>query len=519
MIDLSNLQLYQENNRIEVKRAASSIPNSIWETYSSFANTDGGIILLGVDEAANHSFVVSGVNDSKKIITDFWNQINNPQKVNANILLERMVYIQEVEGKTIVVIEVPRAERSARPIFIDNNLLSGTFRRNGEGDYHCTKEQISAMLRDASDVTQDKRVLTELDNTVFCKSTIKDYRDRFNQFHSNHVWVNDDDEMFLRHIGAVGLSKEDQKYHPTVAGLLMFGYEYEITRELSNYFLDYREELDSQVRWSHRIVSTSGDWSGNIYDFFFRVYPRLIADLPVPFALQDGLSRIDEPDTHKAMRELLLNTLAHADHYGRQGIVIRRDLTHLHFANPGCFRIELRLALQGGNSDPRNTSIMKMFGLVNIGDRAGSGMSDAISILKNELKATIAYREMLQPERTMLDITLNAKNNSTEDKTRDKIEKQGIKEDKTRDKIEKQGIKENKTRDKIYLIEGISEKTRDNLLTIVDYILENKVARNNEIAQICNVGSDRARVLLLTLVENGILRPEGDKKDRRYTLY
>ena len=31
------------------------------------------------------------------------------------------------------------------------------------------------------------------------------------------------------------------KYHPTVAGLLMFGYEYEITNEFPQYFLDYRE--------------------------------------------------------------------------------------------------------------------------------------------------------------------------------------------------------------------------------------------------------------------------------------
>lgn len=467
---------------------------------------------MGVEELHDHSLKVVGVEDSHKIITDFWNIANNPQKVSVNILLNRMVYAKTVNGKEIVVIEVPRAERSVRPIYIGNNPISGAFRRNGEGDYHCTKDQIAAMLRDASDITQDKRILTEMTNDVFCKQTIKDYRERFRQFHQLHIWNNDEDELFLRHIGGIALSKEDTKYHPTVAGLLMFGHEYDITNEFPQYFLDYREEMDDKVRWTHRITSASGDWSGNLYDFFWKVYPRLKSDIPVPFELEDGVTRVDEPKAFMAIREFLLNSICHADHYGRQGIVIRRGVNHLYIANPGDIRIGLEAALQGGTSDPRNSIIMNMFGLVGIGDRAGTGMPDAIDTIRQTLNAEVSYSVSLEPERTTLSIVINAE-------TSDKIEKRAINSPKTSDKPsyqqEKQGIEiqlVEKTSDKIERIEGISQKTRDNLNIIMEYVETHPTIHNSDIATLLGLSPNRARIHLLLLVDNGLLIAKGDRK-------
>ena len=87
MIDINNLSKYEENNRIEVKKAKGGLPNSLWETYSAFANTDGGIILLGVDEKEDHTLVVTGVEDVHKMKADFWNVTitHNPERTLLTI--------------------------------------------------------------------------------------------------------------------------------------------------------------------------------------------------------------------------------------------------------------------------------------------------------------------------------------------------------------------------------------------------------------------------------------------------
>lgn len=86
-----------------------------------------------------------------------------------------------------------------------------------------------------------------------------------------HVWEMLENEEYLKNIGAAARSKLDGKLHPTAAGMQMFGNEYDIVREFPEYFLDYREMLNPTIRWTDRLQSSSGEWSGNVFDFF----PRL----------------------------------------------------------------------------------------------------------------------------------------------------------------------------------------------------------------------------------------------------
>lgn len=268
MFDLSKFNEYREDNRYEVKKAQGGLPDSLWSTYSVFANCYGGVIILGVNEREDGSWYTTGLQDEAKLHKDFWNIINNPQKVSINLLSERDVQTYQVGEDTIMVIYVPKAKREQKPIYIGENMFKGTYRRNWEGDYHCTLSEVKAMLRDQTEDTSDMKVLEDIQMDVLNMETVHAYRNRHMAYRREHVWEQLSDEEYLERIGAARVAPIDRKLHPTAAGLLMFGNEYKILYEYPEYFLDFREVLDPIIRWTDRLQSSSGDWTGNLFDFY-----------------------------------------------------------------------------------------------------------------------------------------------------------------------------------------------------------------------------------------------------------
>ncbi len=72
------------------RKPLGGLPKSIWETYSAFANTYGGIILLGVEEWADKSLHTVDLPDPDRLIKEFWDIVNNPNKTSVNVLSPRM---------------------------------------------------------------------------------------------------------------------------------------------------------------------------------------------------------------------------------------------------------------------------------------------------------------------------------------------------------------------------------------------------------------------------------------------
>ena len=107
-------------------------------------------------------------------------------------------------------------------------MFSGTFRRNWEGDYHCDRSEVLAMLRDQPEETADMKILQDMSLEVLNSETVRAYRNRHMAYRTEHVWERLSDEEYLERIGAAKLSVRDHTLHPTAAGLLMFGEEYKI---------------------------------------------------------------------------------------------------------------------------------------------------------------------------------------------------------------------------------------------------------------------------------------------------
>ena len=195
IFDLKKFDSYREDNRREVKKAKGGLPTSLWETYSAFANSYGGVIILGVTENPDGSWRTTGLENVSRLRKEFWDTINNKNKVNINLLTDQDVktYTDKATGNVIMVIYVPRASRSDKPVYLNKDIFGSTFRRSWVGDYHCTKAEVRAMLRDETDDTMDMKVIENLTVDQLNKDTLKRYRNRPKLMRPGHTWSELDD--------------------------------------------------------------------------------------------------------------------------------------------------------------------------------------------------------------------------------------------------------------------------------------------------------------------------------------
>ena len=500
IFDLKNFDRYKEDNRREVKQALGGLPVNLWSTYSAFANTEGGVILLGITEQKDGSWKPAGLSEgaARKLKKDFWDTVNNPNKVSANILTEKDFQIFNVDGHAVLSIEVPPAPREDKPVFLDRDMFGKTYRRNFEGDYRCSQDQVRLMVRDQGDKTTDTDILEEIPLDYLNAETVQAYRNRHELVDDEHPFSRLGREEYLRSIGAAGISPKDGQYHPTGAGLLMFGEEYNIILRYPRYFLDYREVLDPAIRWTDRVHSSSGKWSGNVFDFYFRIYNKICKEVKVPFKMVGG-TRIDQTPVHKALWEALANCLTNADYFGSTGVVIMLENHKLTITNPGYIRVGKEQVRKGGISDPRNGAMMKMFNLIDIGERAGSGVPGIFQVWEDEGFEPPELVESYNPDRTTLTLSFERKRRNRTGGTTTKDKHGTPKEDR-------------KTKPSPM----VTQKTRVQLATLLEKMEPGKWYSRIELMEMSGVKVTRIKELLSILLATGDIIDNGVFKGRRY---
>ncbi len=378
---LDTLLLQSESDDLEFKSAAGGFPDSFWDTYSAFANTDGGTIVFGVAEKKGKLFLDGLTNEQiEKYRKDFWNNVNNRSTISSNLLKSSDVVEEEYKGYKFMLFFVPRAEREQRPVYRTTNPFTGTFKRNYEGDYKCTEQEVRRMFADAdSNHPADSRILRNFGLEDLDSDALNRYRQLFKLSSPDHPWLSLPDIELLKMLGGYRKDRQTGEEGLTVAALLMFGKTLSITDEecCPNFYPDYQERLteDEDIRWTNRIHA-DGTWEANLFNFVYKVLPRLQSVLPKPFNLENNIRR-DETPAHIAIREALINLCIHADYSVNASLVVKLNTNGFVFSNPGTLLVSKDQYYTGGESVCRNKSLQKMFAMLGTAEKAGSG-SDKI---------------------------------------------------------------------------------------------------------------------------------------------
>ena len=182
---LSKLLEQKETVALEFKHTKGGFPPTFWESYSSFANTEGGSIVFGVKEKDGR-FYPDGLTAEqiKKYKDDIWNQINSKQKVNRKIISDKDVSEVEYNGAWFLLFNIPRASRDQRPIYIGANPYDGTYRRNNTGDYHCSPWEVQQMLAEQRhDLAMDDEIYSHYTIDDLDQESLRAYRQMLSLIH------------------------------------------------------------------------------------------------------------------------------------------------------------------------------------------------------------------------------------------------------------------------------------------------------------------------------------------------
>ncbi|MGC4129522.1 MAG: putative DNA binding domain-containing protein [Bergeyella sp.] len=400
----------EEDSEVEYKSGKDGFPKELWKTYSAFANTNTGIIVIGIREKRG-LLTIEGLTDEQiiKYKKQFWDDCNNPNTISRNLLKNEDIKVIEVNKKKLLGIRVPFASRTERPVYLTRNPFGNTYKRNHEGDYRCTDDEVKRMLADSStELKRDSLILENYTIDDLDTQSIRQFRQLFSSTRAGHPWLVLEDMDLLKKLGAYRKDRKTGQEGVTLAGLLMFGKEDSIKEQeaLPDYFPDFREHLstDEKIRWTDRIYP-DGSWECNLLQFYLKVWPKLSSTLPKPFRL-DKDERVDESPTHTALREAFVNALVHTDYSLSGNIIINLDTEKFVFSNPGTLLVSLGQYYAGGVSECRNPSLQQMFMMIGRAEKAGSGVDKIMSGWKESHWRRPFVELESQPDRVKLTLPM-----------------------------------------------------------------------------------------------------------------
>ena len=359
-----------ETSTLEVKASSQRLSKDVWETISAFANTSGGFIVLGIAEDDQGVFSRVGVKAATNQVTAFFNQLNNRQKFSQSVCKDHDVAIVNEAGLDFILIRVPMARRREQPVFVGRDPFLGTYKRNHDGDYKCSEEEVRIMMREGAEQAADAVILEHYTLDDLDLSALKAYRQRYIVINPESPFNDGDNQSFLSDLGCYAVDRSSGKSGLTLAGLLLFGKQRAIKERRGRHLIDFRfRQNPDQERWDNRIT-----WESHLFGAYLAISQELLRGLPIPFSVDAEGTRASTTPEREALREAFVNLLVHADYQEQDASVILREPDGYTFHNPGSSRVRDFSRPSAKLSDPRNPTILAAFRYIGWADEAGTGI-------------------------------------------------------------------------------------------------------------------------------------------------
>lgn len=221
---------------VEVKKALGGLPRSVRETLSSFSNTRGGVIVLGLDESSG--FAATGLTNPAKMAADLASTCADEMEPSVRPLIR----IHSFEGAQVLVAEVPEIDRSQKPCYYKGaGLVKGSYIRTHDGDRQLSSYEVQVMLSSRGQPLEDLQPLEGVGMDALDPHLVAATISRLRTSRP-YTYRDLEPEQILRK-ARILVTGKDGKQCVTLAGILALGsYPQEFLPQLMLTFVHYPTE-------------------------------------------------------------------------------------------------------------------------------------------------------------------------------------------------------------------------------------------------------------------------------------
>ena len=369
------VSLKTETNNIEFKKAKDGVPENLYDTFSSFSNTSGGIIIFGVDEKNNYD--ICGITNP-----DIFQKKITEQSLMMEPKIRPIITICEYDGKIIASAEIPELDVFNKPCYYSGKgKMKGSYIRVGDADLPMTDYEIYSFDAFKYKTEDELRSKERIEKDIFNEISINSFLDKIISVKPN--LINLDRDTILKMNGII-----DKNNYPTVCGILNFGKYPQIfspnldivaVRCSTN---EYGVEDQNGIRFldNKRL-------DGTISEMLKLAISFVINNIKKATRINDRGIREDVLEYPiKAIREIILNSLIHRDysiHTENEPIRLTIFDDRIEISNPGGLYGRLSLDELGKvHSDIRNPFIASILEILEVTENRYSGIPTIYAEMK-----------------------------------------------------------------------------------------------------------------------------------------